>query len=94
MGGIGSGREADVYSGIVEESLHLDVNKLVKDGAIKSHIQANGMLKWNRPIGGKSSIGYEIQTFVQNGHICLIYIVSRLGMGEKAINYNVELYTT
>lgn len=94
MGGIGSGREADVYSGTVEESLQLDVNKLKRDGAIKAHIQANGILTWNRPIGEKPSIGYEIHTYGQNGHIRLIYSVSSLGMDEKAINYNIELYTT
>lgn len=94
MGGIGSGREADVYSGTVEESLQLDVNQLARDGAIRPHCQINGILTWNNPIGEKPSIGYEIQTYGQNGHIRLIYSVSRLGMGEKGINYNVELYTT
>ena len=94
MGGIGSGREANVYSGTVEESRQINVNNLVRDNSIRPHCQINGILAWNSPIGEKPSIGYEIQTYGQNGYIRLIYSVSRLGMGEIAINYNVELYTT
>lgn len=94
MGGIGSGREADVYSGTVEESLSLDVNRLVKEGSIRKQSQTSGIISWDRLIGIESSIGFEAQCFMENGYMQLQYKVTSLAMGEQVVNYNVELFTT
>ena len=53
MGGMGSGREAEVYSGTVEESLHLDINLLVREGTIRKQSQTSGIISWDRPIWNK-----------------------------------------
>lgn len=94
MGGMGSGREANVYSGTIEESLQLDVNKFVRDGAIRPHCQVKGITTWDRLIGTKPSIGIDIQCYGENGYIQLQYTVSNLTMGERVISYTVELFTT
>lgn len=94
MGGTGSGREAEVYSGTVEQSLQIDVNKLVREGAVRPDCQANGILSWEGFLGQTSSLGYEVQCYGENGHIRLMYTVSSLFMESQAVNYAVELYTT
>jgi hypothetical protein len=94
MGGIGSGRKAEVYSGTVEESLQLDVNKFAREGVIKPHGQASGIIAWERLIGQTPSIGYEVQCYGENGHIRLQYTASCLAMGKRVVNYDVELFTT
>ncbi len=94
MGGMGSGREAEAYSGTVEESLHLDVNLLVREGTIRKQSQTSGTISWDRPIGNKPSIGFEAQCYMENGYMRLQYTVTSLAMGEKIVNYNVELFTT
>ena len=94
MGGLGSGREAWVYNGIVEDSLQLDVNKLVTDRVISRYCQASGILSWKRSIFSTSSIGYETQCYIKNGYMRLIYKVSSLAVGEQAINYTIDLFTT
>jgi len=92
MGGLGSGREAYRYSGTVEGSLQLDVNRLVRDGTIRQGNQGNGVITWAglRP----SSVGYEVQCFIENGYIRLQYTVSRMGWEDRVLNYSIELYTT
>ena len=94
MGGMGSGREAEVYSGTVEESLHLDVNLLVREGTIRKQSQTSGMISWDRPIGNKPSIGFEAQCFMENGYMRLQYAVTSLAMQAQAVSYNVELFST
>jgi hypothetical protein len=94
MGGMGSGREAEVFSGTVEKSLQIDVNKLVRDGAIGRGCQAEGTIIWKRNIGPDHSIGFQTYCYGENGHMHLIYKVSSLAMGEQAISYTIELYTT
>ena len=94
MGGIGSGRKAEVYSGIVEESLHLDVNLLVRDGSIRQRCQTSGVISWDSLIGTGASIGYEAECCVENGNIQLKYRTSHIITGEQDIEYNVELFTT
>ena len=93
MGGFGSGREAEVYSGTVEECLQLDVNWFVRKGIIRQSCQTSGIISWER-LMVTSSIGYEAQCYLENGHIRLYYRTSSLTMGEQVINYNVELFTT
>jgi hypothetical protein len=94
MGGIGSGRQAEVYTGTVEESLSLDVNRFVREGSVRKGCQASGIISWDRQIGIKPSIGFEAQCFMENGYMRLQYTVSSLAMGEQVVNYNVELFTT
>ena len=94
MGGIGSGREPEVYSGTVEESLSLDVNRFVREGIIRKGCQTNGIISWERLIGIEPSIGFESECFMENGYMRLQYKVSSLAMGEQTVNYDVELYTT
>jgi hypothetical protein len=93
MGGTGSGRKADVYSGIVEESSQLDVNTLVRDGIIGQGCHASGIISWTR-FSGTSSIGFETDCYMLNGHITLNYRVSQLGKSDQIINYPIELCTT
>lgn len=94
MGGMGSGREAEVYSGTVEESLQLDVNKLVRDGHIKPYQNASGILAWKRLIGPDPSIGLKTQCYGENGHMRLIYTASSLFKDPQNVNYAIELFTT
>jgi len=94
MGGLGSGRPPDVYSGTVEECLSLDVNRFAREGSIGKGCQASGIISWDGPLGIKSSIGFEAQCFMKNGYMRLQYTVSSFAMGEQVVNYNVELITT
>jgi len=95
MGGMGSGREADVYNGTVEESLQLDINRFAREGSIRQGCRSDGIITWKGLFGSTtSSIGYTTQCYGENGHIRLHYTVSSLAMGEQAVNYAVELFTT
>lgn len=94
MGGYGSGRIADVYNGTVEECLHLDVNRFVKEGIIRQSCASSGIITWPRLGKISSSIGYEVQCFIENGYIRLQYTVSSLVIEDQVINYAVELFTT
>jgi hypothetical protein len=93
MGGVGSGRQPDVYSGTVEESLQLDVNRFVREGTIRKQCQTSGIISWERPIWIKPSIGFETQCFIENGYMRLEYAVSNLTSREP-VKYNIELFTT
>jgi len=93
MGGIGSGRKADVYSGTVEESLQLDVNRLARDGIIRQGCHASGIISWESFVG-ESSIAFETKCRLSNGQIILNYRVSRVGMETQVIDCPVELFTT
>ena len=93
MGGYGSGREAHVYSGVVENCLTLDVNQLVKNGSIRHGCETGGVIGWEN-ILRSSSIGFESQCYMENGYIRLQYMTSHLGKDDQVINYTIELMTT
>ena len=86
---MGSGREAEVYSGTVEESLHLDVNRFEREGIIRGQCQTSGIISWDRPIWNKPSIGFEIQCFMENGYMRLQYAVTSL-----VLSYIFKPYTS
>lgn len=94
MGGIGSGREAWAYSGTVEESLSIDINQLVRVGAINPYVNAIGTIAWRKQIGQDPAISFETQCYAENGHIKLQYTVSNIADRKKAIGYIVDLFTT
>ena len=89
MGGYGSGRKVDVYSGTVENCLQIDVNRLVRDGSIGSGRQAIGTLTWKRHIGVDSSIAFEAVCYAESGHIELQYTFSSLATGSQPISYTM-----
>lgn len=93
MGGPRSGREAHVYSGVVEDCLSLDVNKLVRGSIVRQGCQSGGAIEWKSTLR-TPSIGYESQCYMKNGYIRLQYRTSCLGMDDRVLNYNVELMTT
>ena len=94
MGGLGSGREAEVYSGTVEESLQLDVNRFVRSGVIRQGCKASGIIEWERLGKTTSSIGYETQCYAENGYVRLNYRVHSLYMGDQVLNHTIDLITT
>lgn len=94
MGGLGSGREADVYSGTVEESLSLDVNQFVREGIIRQDCRTSGIITWPSFAGMTSSIDYEAYCDIDNGNIRLSYTMSHLIMGDNDYSYYVDLVTT
>ena len=91
---MGSGREAEVYSGTVEESLHLDVNLLVREGTIRKQCQTSGEISWTRFGSTTSAIGYEAVCELDTGYLRLHYTISHLVLGENDIAYYVDLITT
>jgi hypothetical protein len=91
MGGFGSGRQAEVYSGTVEESLSLDVNRFVREGIIRQECKTIGTISWSQFAGMTSSIGYEAYCDKDSGNIRLFYTLSHLVLGDKDFSYYVEL---
>jgi len=94
MGGIGSGRQPDVYSGTVEECLQIDVNKLVAQGAVGPHRHTKGQISWESLLSNTSSIGYEAQCYGKNGHVDLLYETYSILYGKRTISYRIDLHTT
>lgn len=62
MGGSGSGRYWGSGKATVEESLTLDINKLVRDGQLRPGSWYAGTLRWTRLSTGEevATIGYEV----------------------------------
>ena len=61
MGGSGSGRSWGFGRSTVEDSLTLDINKLVRDGMIRTGVWCSGNLIWRQVSTGEktASIAYE-----------------------------------
>jgi hypothetical protein len=59
LGTIAKPNTLNLYSGIVEESLQIDVNLLVREGTIRRQSQTSGEISWTRFGSTTSSMGYE-----------------------------------
>jgi hypothetical protein len=94
MGGLGSGRQAEVYSGTVEDALSLDVNWLVKEGIIRQGCKTNGIITWSQTAGITSSIGYESYCEIDSGNIRLSYTLRHMAWADSDISYYIDLVTT
>jgi hypothetical protein len=86
MGGIGSGREAEVYSDTVEESLSLDVNWLVRIGIIRQGFRSDGTIGWETFGAASSTIGYETSCYIDTGYIRLLYTTSRIAFSRNYLS--------
>ena len=94
MGGYGSGREASVYSGTVEEGLQIEITNFVKEGVIQPGCRTSGIITWKRFIGAAISIGYDNECFMENGHIQLNYRIANITGESQVLSYRIELMTT
>ncbi len=94
MGGFGSGgyyRSKNVYA---DESMCLDVNRMVKLGAIPKHGYRTGKLVWthNSTSEEKSSIGYTVDTL--NEEQPYIKLAYRIISSDEQYDYKINLIKT
>src|SRR3954462_11623131 len=95
MGGFGSGNQGGRPT--VEDSLALDLAKLLRDRLIKPGCYSWGPLIWKNTRTGEqvASINYEAHLTDTSGRMRLMYTSTRHGSGEKHVSdYSISLEAT
>ena len=95
MGGIGSGRSGGRPT--IEDSLTLNLNKLVRERTVCPNQNRRGSLVWTNADTGErtASIGYHADIGEQHGRMRLTYTSTHPWSGEaRQSDYWIDLTTT
>ena len=95
MGGYGSGKSGGRPT--VENSLTLDIYRLIRQGLVKPGYHCSGPIVWTRVGTGErvASIDYQAEIGVDRGYIRLRYTTTSTYRGEKRdSDYSIVLATT
>ena len=93
MGGSGSGRREEKYDYTVEDCRSIDSSRWLREGILKANMRSVGSWAWYTDktlTEQRASIGYEIDTESDYGHVRLFYTWRE----TEKLDYQVRLITT